>query len=255
MRMAAAKEMEKIIAAGGASARVLAAALGASASGASRLAVAAMVAAAWREKSAAADFQGDEISQRTAVVEAGLRVQSALSDGGPIKPLRTAIQALRALNRAVGDAKHERLEHGEARWVARESKAFAQEAPSTLHEKDLKVQTEPLAVQGLRHDSVALHDKDFNELRTELLAVRDDVKALREMDVKSLQEEVKVLRAELEGRRHDSVALHEEDKALKTELLAVQAELEGLRHDSQMNVDDRQALKTELLAVQAELAC
>ncbi len=72
--------------------------------------------------------------------------------------MRTAIQALRALNRAVGYAKHEWPEHGEARWVAREPKAFEQEVPSTLHEKDLKVQTELLAVQGLRSDSVALHE-------------------------------------------------------------------------------------------------
>ncbi len=58
--MAAAKELtEQIIAAGGALARVLAAALGASTCGASRHIAAAMVAAAWREKPAAADFQGE----------------------------------------------------------------------------------------------------------------------------------------------------------------------------------------------------
>ena len=98
---------ELVIAAGGAPARVLAAALGASSGGASRHVAAAMVAAAWREKAVTDDGPADEVSQRAAVVEAGLRMQAALSDGGPIQPLRTAIQALRALNRAVGEAKHE----------------------------------------------------------------------------------------------------------------------------------------------------
>ncbi len=44
--------------------------------------------------------------------------------------------------------------------------------------------TELLAVQaelkGLRHDSVAVHMRDLNELPTQLLAVRDDVGTLRD---------------------------------------------------------------------------
>ncbi len=59
-----------------------------------------------------------------------------------------------------------------------------------LHEKDVKaLQTELLAVQtdleGLSHDLVALHVTDVKALQTELLAVRDVVGAWREMDVKS----------------------------------------------------------------------
>ena len=97
---------ELVIAAGGAPARVLAAALGASSGGASRHVDAARVAAAWREKAVTDDGPADEVSQRAAVVEAGLRMQAALSDGGPIQPLRTAIQALRALNRSIGEVRN-----------------------------------------------------------------------------------------------------------------------------------------------------
>ena len=48
----------------------------------------------------------DEISQCASTIEAGLRVQRLLSDGKQVSPLKTAIQALRQLNKAVNEAKH-----------------------------------------------------------------------------------------------------------------------------------------------------
>ena len=53
----------------------------------------------------------DEITQRVATIEAGLRVQHALAAGSTITPLSSAIRALRQLNRATNDAKHEWEEH------------------------------------------------------------------------------------------------------------------------------------------------
>ena len=50
---------------------------------------------------------GDCISQRLAVIEASLRVQHELAyDGKPLPCLHHAVQALRILNRASGEAKH-----------------------------------------------------------------------------------------------------------------------------------------------------
>ncbi len=45
----------------------------------------------------------------------------------------------------------------------------------------LAVQAE---LEGSRHHSVALHVKDLNVLQTQLLAVRDELGTLREMDLK-----------------------------------------------------------------------
>ena len=50
----------------------------------------------------------DEISQRAAVVEAGLRAQTMLT-GDVTTPLATAVRALRQLNSAVVYAKHQSL--------------------------------------------------------------------------------------------------------------------------------------------------
>eukprot|EP00419_Tripos_fusus_P010213 CAMPEP_0172668526 /NCGR_PEP_ID=MMETSP1074-20121228/9119_1 /TAXON_ID=2916 /ORGANISM="Ceratium fusus, Strain PA161109" /LENGTH=308 /DNA_ID=CAMNT_0013485187 /DNA_START=160 /DNA_END=1086 /DNA_ORIENTATION=- len=52
-------------------------------------------------------FPPDGILQRLAVVEAGLRVQQEMvGDAAAVPPLSAAIQALKILNRASGDAKH-----------------------------------------------------------------------------------------------------------------------------------------------------
>mmetsp|Transcript_178818 Transcript_178818/g.567436 ORF Transcript_178818/g.567436 Transcript_178818/m.567436 type:complete len:145 (-) Transcript_178818:338-772(-) len=51
---------------------------------------------------------GDTMSQRLAVIEASLRVQEELAfDGKPLPCLHQAVQALRILNKANGDAKHD----------------------------------------------------------------------------------------------------------------------------------------------------
>lgn len=55
--------------------------------------------------SAAAGPCGDEVAQRAAVIESGLRT-AALVTGSPVTPLSAAIRALRQLNAAVGEAKH-----------------------------------------------------------------------------------------------------------------------------------------------------
>jgi len=49
--------------------------------------------------------EADEFSQRAAVVESGLRLQTMMT-GDVCTPLSTAIRALRTLNKAVADAKH-----------------------------------------------------------------------------------------------------------------------------------------------------
>ena len=74
---------------------------------------AAMVAAACREfheHSISGPLQGpsvlDEVGQKVAVIEAGLRTHAALVGGRPTTALASAIGALRQLNRAVNDAKH-----------------------------------------------------------------------------------------------------------------------------------------------------
>nr|AAB49411.1 ORF; putative [Lingulodinium polyedra] len=100
------KLVKLVLEAGGGPARVLAVAIGAGATLPPRHVAAAMVSAAWRDPKAA-DSPPDDVSQRVAVIEAGLRTQVAVADGGPVKPLSAAIQALRSLNRAVGDAKHD----------------------------------------------------------------------------------------------------------------------------------------------------
>jgi hypothetical protein len=94
-------------------ARVFAAAFGASVGGATRHVGAAMVAAACREShehSVSGPLQGpgvlDEVGQKVAVIEAGLRTHAALVGGRPATALASAIGALRQLNRAVNDAKH-----------------------------------------------------------------------------------------------------------------------------------------------------
>ena len=94
-------------------ARVFAAAFGASVGGATRHVGAAMVAAACREfheHSISGPLQGpsvlDEVGQKVAVIEAGLRTHAALVGGRPTTALASAIGALRQLNRAVNDAKH-----------------------------------------------------------------------------------------------------------------------------------------------------
>ena len=52
-------------------------------------------------------FPPDEIMQRLAVIETGLRMQQELAtEVGVPPPLSAAIQALRILNKAGGDAKH-----------------------------------------------------------------------------------------------------------------------------------------------------
>ena len=54
-----------------------------------------------------APSNGDGISQRLAVIEASLKVQHELAyDGKPLPCLHHAVQALRILNRAAGEAKH-----------------------------------------------------------------------------------------------------------------------------------------------------
>ena len=95
-------------------ARVFAAAFGAAVGGATRHAGAAMVAAACRDprdNTLAGPQQGhvdvlDEVGQKVAVIEAGLRTQEALVGDRPTSALASAIGALRQLNRAINDAKH-----------------------------------------------------------------------------------------------------------------------------------------------------
>ena len=98
--------VNSIVEEGGAAARVLAVATAVGCTATTRHVAAAMVAASWREPKTI-DEPKDEISQQAAVVEAGLRTQRLLADGAPIQPLAAAIQGLRILNKAVGDAKHQ----------------------------------------------------------------------------------------------------------------------------------------------------
>ena len=75
-----------------------------------RASAAAACAAAWHGAQQPRQGAPDEVDQRIAVVGAGLRLQQTLAQeaGLPaMTPLKTAIQALRALNQACGVAKHE----------------------------------------------------------------------------------------------------------------------------------------------------
>ncbi len=98
-----------------------------------------------------------------------------------------------------------------------------------MQTKLLAVQTVHTETAGRRHYSVALHEKDLIALQYEMQAVRDDVGALRKMDLKSLQAEMNDLRAELEGLRHDTVMHTKDRNALQTQLVAVKDDVGTLR--------------------------
>lgn len=69
----------------------------------------------------------DEVSQRVATVEAGMRISNELS-GNPTTPLQSAIRALRQLNKASNDAKHA---SGVPMLVTRDVSGPSSPAPST----------------------------------------------------------------------------------------------------------------------------
>ena len=127
---------------------------------------------------------GDDISQRLAVIEASLRVQKELAfDGKPLPCLHQAVQALRILNKANGDAKHQYMSKKyEKKETSEQHKADANWLTDTMKQTVVKFaaekeeEKEEVCVEGGDGERNKKNGKDKIEDMLKNICTKDDLK-------------------------------------------------------------------------------